>query len=443
MKIKSDFLVLLILVLSCNALLRWSIIPKDDYVSYKTTKPILSTSQSMVYEWNRTWGSVSFDYGTGVILDSLSNIYLAGFTNSFGEGSTDMALVNYNSNGIQQWNLTWGGSNSETCYGLARDSVENIYLSGSTFSFGSGSSDIALVKYNNLGVQQWNHSWGGSDWEDSSGVDVDSLDNVYVTGTTMSFGIGNFDLVLVKYDDSGIQQWNRTWGGTNDDFGLGVVVDSSDNVYVAGSTNSFGSGSSDIVLVKYNSLGVQQWNQTWGGIDSEYAYRVIVDKTDNLYLIGATSSFGEGADDVILIKYDKFGEQQWNRTWGRSDIDKCYGVALDSSDNIYLTGYTKIGENSPDIFLLKYDRTGVLQWNLTKGGILRDESWDIAIDSLDNIYLAGCTENSGKGLSDMILIKFSKISEKDSTQILGFNLIIIIGLISTSVIILVKKKFKQ
>jgi len=105
----------------------------------------------------------------------------------------------------------------------------------------------------------------------------------------------------VKYDSSGVQQWNRTWGGIDEDGGSLTAVDSSDNVYISGWTVSFGAGDSagdsDMVLVKYDSSGVQQWNRTWGGIDPGWG--VAVDSSDNVYLAGDTSKREEEEEPPI------------------------------------------------------------------------------------------------------------------------------------------------
>ncbi|KKL04094.1 hypothetical protein LCGC14_2619500, partial [marine sediment metagenome] len=114
---------------------------------------------------------------------------------------------------------------------------------------------IPLLSASNSVVIEWNRTWGGIDSDYGWGVAVDSSGDIYVAGETLSFGAGQDDMVLVKYNSSGVKQWNRTWGGINGDYGRGVAVDSSDNVYVAGGTDSFGAGQDDIFLVKYNSSG--------------------------------------------------------------------------------------------------------------------------------------------------------------------------------------------
>ncbi|MHA1492157.1 MAG: SBBP repeat-containing protein [Promethearchaeota archaeon] len=289
-------------------------------------------------------------------MDSLHNAYLAGFTGSFGAGYYDMCLVKYDSLGTQQWNVTWGGSGDDSCNGVAVDSLDNIYVAGYTSSFGAGSYDMCLVKYNSsTGTQQWNVTWGGSSGDAGLGVAVDSLDNIYVAGSTDSWRDSN-DMCLVKYDSSGARLWNVTWGGNGYDRANGVAVDSLDNIYVAGYTSSFGAGSYDMCLVKYNSsTGTQQWNVTWGGSSSDEGNGVAVDSLDNIYVVGSTQSFGAEGSDICLVKHDSStGARQWNVAWGESNDDYGRCVAVDSLDNIYVTGITdSFGAGGYDLFLVK------------------------------------------------------------------------------------------
>ncbi|KKL03761.1 hypothetical protein LCGC14_2622900 [marine sediment metagenome] len=239
---------------------------KQDDKENKNIVPLLSASNSVAIEWDRTWGGSGSDYGWGVAVDSSDSVYLAGHTDSFGAGDGDMVLVKYDSSGVQQWNRTWGGIYFDYGWGVAVDSSDNVYLAGYTYSFGAGAADMVLVKYDSFGVQQWNRTWGRSGSDDGWGVAVDSSDNVYLAGDTVSFGAGDGDMVLVKYDSFGVQQWNRTWGGSNWDRGYGVAVDSYDNVYLAGTTENFGAGAADMVLVKYG-VGKREEEQAISGYD--------------------------------------------------------------------------------------------------------------------------------------------------------------------------------
>ncbi len=415
---------------------------QDDKDNRNIVTP-LSASNSVVQEWNRTWGTSATDVATQVALDSSDNIYLAGATDSYGEGSLDIVLVKYNSFGEYQWNRTWGGIATDMGLGVAVDSSDNVYLAGYTYSFGAGDNDMVLVKYDSSGVQQWNRTWGGIMGDIGYGVVIDSSENVYLSGVTSNFGAGSSDMVLVKYDSSSVQQWNRTWGGSSVDIAMKVTIDSSDNVYLTGHTNSSGAGMYDIVMVKYDSSGVQQWNRTWGGNMDDYGFGIVVDSLDNVYLSGYTNSLGAGSFDTVLVKYDSSGVQQWNRTWGGIMDDFGYGVAVDSSDNVYLTGYTNSsGAGMYDMIMVKYDGSGELQWDTTWGGNNSDKASGIAVDSLDNIYLAGFTHSFGEGATDMALVKFGRAEGKKERKIHGFSILFFISAIGVLTALNLKKKLK-
>jgi uncharacterized delta-60 repeat protein len=396
----------------------------------------LSTSNSVAIDWFRTWGGSELDRGNGIVVDSSDNIYLAGYISGFGAGNSDLCLVKFDNNGNYQWDRTWGGIEWEVGSGVAVDSSDNIYVVGTTYSFGAGNEDMILVKYNSSGVQLWNQTWGGIDADCGEGVVVDSSDNIYLAGDTKNFGAGDENLVLVKYNSSGTQLWNCTWGGSQDDFCHGVILDSSDNLYITGfSTITV----ADMVLVKYNSSGVQQWNQTWSRRDDTFGEGVAVDSVDNIYVFGCTYDPWPGWVDMVLVKYNSSGVQQWNRTWGGSDLDIGEGVAVDSSDNIYVTGRTtSFGAGNNDIILVKYNNSGVQLWNQTWGGSEGDMGFGIALDSSDNIYIAGGTTSFGVGNEDMILIKFG-ITQ--NTSIPSFFLLPFLSTVGIITIIYIKKKY--
>jgi len=339
-------------------------------------------------------------------LDSSNNIYIAGWTESYGLSNFDICLLKYNSTGTLQWNYTWGGTGEDVAYAIGLDSSENIYLTGWTASFGAVNFDICLLKYNSTGVLQWNYTWGGTGGDFAYGLAIDLSDNIYVAGETSSFGASGSDVCLLKYNSTGALQWNYTWGGTGGDYAYELAIDLSDNIYLTGATGSFGALDYDVFLLKYNSTGALQWNYTWGEPGLDIAYAIGLDSSNNIYLGGCTKRLGASDYDVCLLKYNSTGALQWNYTWGEEDYDYCYAIGLDSSDNIYLAGSKgKWGTAGKDMYLLRYNPTGVLQGNYIWSRKGEDEACAIGLDSSENIYLAGWTTGFGAIDTDMCLVK--------------------------------------
>jgi uncharacterized delta-60 repeat protein len=413
-KINKIMLICLVCIIFLSFLLRGNSNSyyKQDNINIPIKRLQDSTSNPLKQLWNITWGGSGRDGASDMVLDSSNNIYISGYTNSSGAGDLDMVLVKYNSIGEQQWNKTWGGSDRDSGMAVALDSSNNIYITGYTDSFGSGSLDMVLVKYNSLGEQQWNKTWGGISLDMGSSVVLDSSDNIYLAGRTSNFGAGDMDMVIVKYNSLGEQQWNKTWGGSDEDSGIEMVVDPFDNIYLVGWTTSFGAGKNDMVLVKYNNLGEQLWNTTWGGTNHDLGYSIGLDSLNNVYITGAANfplfnPFNPMISDIGLVKYNSSGSQQWSTTWGGSDEDSGNGIAINPSDNIYLGGITKSsGAGGKDMVIVKYNNLGEQQLNTTWGGSEDEIVTEIKFDSSNNIYITGYTDSFGSGGDDIVLIKY-------------------------------------
>ncbi|MHA1369432.1 MAG: hypothetical protein ACTSRA_06965, partial [Promethearchaeota archaeon] len=255
--------------------------------------------------------------------------------------------------GEQPWNRTWGGSSEDWGYSVWGNG-SYLYTCGYTMSFGSGSADLLLVKWDSDGNQVWNRTWGGSSYDFGYSV-WGNGSYLYTCGYTESFGAGSADLLLVKWDSDGNQVWNMTWSGSSSDFGGSVWGDGS-YLYTCGFTMSFGSGSADLLLVKWDSDGNQVWNRTWGGSDWNWGNSIWGDGS-YLYICGYTESSGAGNDDLVLVKWDSDGNPVWNRTWGGSNWDEGYSVWANGS-YLYTCGFTRsFGAGSPDLLLVKWDTT--------------------------------------------------------------------------------------
>ena len=275
------------------------------------------------------------------------------------------------------------------------------------------------------GTQQLGTSSGDS-IINPDGVTLDSSGSIYVVtytkgGLDNNINLGSTDIFLLKYNSSGVKQWTRQLGTSDQDRGEDggkhrVTVDSLDNIYVTGSTrggldgNTNMSGRSwDFFLVKYNSSGVKQWTKQFGTTAHDFGYGVTVDSSDNLYVTGKTtggmgSNTNSGGYDIFLVKYNSSGVELWAQQLGTDTDDEGTGVRVDSSDNIYVMGNTSGGLDNNvnpsasggtshgdkwDFFLVKYNSSGTKQWTQQLGTSSNDTAKGVVVDSSDNIYVTG------------------------------------------------------
>ena len=291
------------------------------------------------------------------------------------------------------WIATLGGTGTEYGYGVAYDSSGNVYITGYTNSAGAGGNELLIAKYNSSGTIQWQRTLGtGTAYRhDDSGrmIAVDSSGNVYVNGTT-NFTGGYDSMMIAKYNSSGTLQWQKTFGDSNtQERGHGITVDSSGNVFVCGETTK---GVNGALVAKLNSSGTLQWQRT---LDASLFYEVVVDSSDNVY-VGGYTAIGSYTN-YLAAKYNNSGTLQWQRTIGGSTAsDNGRSITIDSSDNVYIGGVsTAGGVGVYDSILVKYNSSGTYQWQKalgTSGTQINIQA--IASDSSDNVYIAGSWSNS-------------------------------------------------
>ena len=150
---------------------------------------------------------------------------------------------------------TYGGSGNDVGYSVQQTSDGGYIIAGYTGSFGAGGDDVYLVKTDSSGVMQWNRTYGGSGYDVGLSVQQTSDGGYIIAGYTGSFGAGGDDVYLVKTDSSGVMQWSRTYGGSDDDMGCSVQQTSDGGYIIAGWTKSFGSGNEGVYLIGTDDIG--------------------------------------------------------------------------------------------------------------------------------------------------------------------------------------------
>ena len=391
--------------------------------------------------WNTFLGGSNNDFGYGITVDASGNVYVAGYSNgawscaptactvrTFG-GSEDAFAAKLTSSGGLTWNSFLGGSGYVTGAGIALDASLNVYVTGgSSAAWGcspactlraySGGQDAYAAKLTAAGALAWNTFLGGSGNDNGTGIAVDAGANVYVTGSSdanwgtpvRTFNTGTADAFAARLNASGGLLWNTFLGGSNNDNGGGIAVDSSGNVTVTGdSYATWGSpvraysGSYDAFAARLTNSGALTWNTFLGGSGSDVGYGGVVDGSGNIYLVGSSSAawgnpvvIGDGSD-VLVAKLTATGGLTWNSSPGGKIDEFGTGIALAGSGNVYVTGYSSAGWGNPlraysgyrDAFIAKLNSSGYLLWNTFLGGSADDYGCGIAVDGSGNIYVTG------------------------------------------------------
>ena len=364
--------------------------------------------------WEKIYGSSLREYGQALKIDLNGKIFVASYVlnNSF----TDSYLFCLDNQGNYEWNVSWGGDAHDQAYDIAIDSYNDIYVAG-TYNNESGITNAFVIKFDNSGNYLGNATWGGNYQDSANAISIDSEDNFYITGSTQSFNIdGDSDTFIAKYNRSLNLIWSKVipGGAGSANFGRDMVIDNNNYVYLVGNNISYPSGfaSYDVFIAKYNSTGKQVWNRTWGTSDDEDGYGITLDSQNNIYILGSIGVFGLAPDlNVSLVKFNNFGNEIWNVTWDRDlsvSFDFGSRISIDSKDFIYISGATEHAPSEFNSTLFKYNSSGNLIWMEEWGGGGDELGKDIYIDNAsDNIYLTGTTTSfSSGGDEDIFLLKY-------------------------------------
>jgi PKD repeat protein len=312
----------------------------------------------------------------------------------------------------EQWNKTYGGSSYDEGYALKQTNDGGYIITGATISYGAGNWDIWLIKTDANGNEQWNITFGGSGYDRGNSIQQ-TIDSSYIIGGyTTSYGNGNFDYWLIKTDANGNELWNTTYGGTNSDQGYSVDQTIDGGYIIAGYTESFGAGHSDFWLIKTDANGNELWNTTYGGTEHDKCFSGQQTNDGGYILIGYTVSFDldYSGCDIWLIKTDANGNEQWNKTFGGNEITNKFDIAYEvqqTPDGGYIIAAETevLYISSMDVLLIKTDSQGNEEWNKTFGGADFDSSRSVQ-QTIDGGYIVtGNTESFGESDPDLWVFK--------------------------------------
>ncbi|MFX0090212.1 MAG: YCF48-related protein [Candidatus Hodarchaeota archaeon] len=373
-------------------------VQKPSPINTPTSKNPQSQQNSSSHPSYFTWGGSNHDEGRDITVGADGFIYTVGRTQSFGAVPEKLVLVKWDATGNILWNRTWNSPTSG--YSVTTGSDGGIYTVGNILN----SHTHILLKWDTAGNILWNRTSFGV----GLGVVSDNNGSIYTTGWTNSFGAGESDLFLVKWNTEGRQLWYRTWGYSGWEAGWGVTVDNKGNIYTTGHTRLFNKDHSDLLLVKWDTEGQQVWNSTWGGSEREQSYGVAVARDGSIYTTGNTKLYDEGEPILVLVKWNSTGQKLWHQTWNGSTGGE--GVVISNDESIYTVGTTPWH----DLVLVKWDTNGtwlgIKVWGDTTSLSYMEKGFGVAVNSKGTIFCVGSTNSFGAGIFDLVLVVFSPVN---------------------------------
>lgn len=371
-------------------------------------------AQQLNEVWNaRMNGTGDFsDKAKDMYVDAAGNVYLGGYTTT--TDNHDFLVLKLNANGDTLWTRTYNGSDNgeDEIKAIAVDGAGNVYVTGYSKSSSTG-DDYTTLKYNSAGVQQWIAFYNGPANQDdiANDIAVDNSGNVYVTGASAQDAAGiNYDFGTVKYDANGQQAWAIRFdgAGNGNDEAKRVVLDAAGNPVITGQSDN--GSDDDWVTRKLNAAnGATIWTNYTDYGKNDRPSDMVRDANGNWYVAGRTKANNY---DLAVRKIDGSGATVWTKFFQGTDDDRATAVAVDDSSYVYVTGLTDVNANplieDYNVITLKYNSSGTQQWLKTFNGSANsnDYSDGIAVNSTGDVFVNGTTASLTKG-DDYLLLKYN------------------------------------
>ncbi|MBI5215023.1 MAG: SBBP repeat-containing protein [Ignavibacteriae bacterium] len=388
------------------------------------------TDAQLAREWKAQFGSIKkgTDGGTAITVDDSGYIYVGGYSQRKTTG-IDMVVLKYHPDGEVQWTAYYssGGKLADKALAIAVDTGNNVYVTGTTLTSSNG-LDYVTVKFDTSGSLLWSVTYNGTGNGDDVPVAIavnDSL-NVYVTGSSQGSGGTGLDFATVKYDRDGNLVWAKRFtgdghGNKREDKATAMALRGTEDLYVTGYCTE---GTANFLTIKYNAItGDTVWTARYNGPSDlqDMATAIVLRSTSDVFVTGSSQDVANGYD-YLTIKYDTAGNEQWvSRYNGNANSDDmACAIAISGTTRVYVTGRSLQVGSSNDIVTVNYNMsTGAEDWVSILNGTANDEDAGVAILGGNNPHVIG--KSTGYGVKYDYVFQEIKGSNGDENWNTRYN----------------------
>ncbi len=312
-------------------------------------------------EWDEVFGQNGPDIANSIIQTKDGGYVVAGFTWTIYARKQDIWIIKLYENGNIEWDKTFDEDENDIAYSLAQTEDGGYIVAGSTGLKLWGETNCWVIKLDAKGNMEWENNFGGTGWDGIYSI-IQTKDGSFITtGCVWSKGAGRGDVRVAKLNKRGDLVWDKTFGGSENDEAYSIIQTNDGGYAIAGFTVLEDTGDRDIWVIKLDKEGNQIWNRTLGGTSEDWANSIIQDKNGNYMVAGWTKSMGAGKTDVWIVKLDKRGDLVWDKTFGGSENDEAHSIIQTEDEGYAVVGWTKSkGAGNADVWVIKLDENGNL-----------------------------------------------------------------------------------
>jgi len=360
-------------------------------------------------QWQTIYGGDEDDIAYGIVALENGDSALVGTCKSFGAKRTDICVTRMTAKGEMKWRLWLGGKKKDEGKAISRAADGSILVLGHSKSFTSNYDyNLHVAKISLDGKLVWEKSIGGTRDEFAGGIAGTDDGGALVVGTSQSFGEGDKNAYIVKLDKHGNELSAYTVGGEKDDVATALTRTRGGEFVMVGYREIERAGDADFFLMKLDQNGKKIWAKTYGEAYEDTLEGVTATVDGGIVAIGKTRSYGSEQSDLTVMKYDAAGKLIWHKIYGFKYYDYGNAVATTRDGGFILAGGTNsLGRGNHSMYVIALDRAGELIWSHVYGDERKDVAYGAARMSDGSIIVVG-ESNSFKRAKNFFMVKLVK-----------------------------------